>query len=100
MAIGQAPANAPVSENTDMAAEIPVVVNSGPCRRRPGDPVPDVASKRLRAQTSPFMMREPAEAHVEKNAMDEKDFERCAALRDWRLTHTQGACPDGKATMT
>ena len=53
MAIGEASANIPASESSDTTAEIPVAASSGLGRRRPADPVPNVASKRLRAKTPP-----------------------------------------------
>ena len=52
LAMGQASANAPVSESSDTAAETPEAAGNRPHQRRPAEPVPNVASKRLRTKTT------------------------------------------------
>ena len=53
MAMGEASANAPASESIDTAAETPAALGNRPHQRRPAEPVPNVASKRLRTKTPP-----------------------------------------------
>ena len=50
-AMGQASANAPVSESIDTATETPAAVGNRPHQPRPAEPVPNVASKRRRIIT-------------------------------------------------